>query len=304
MKKKFKKMLLVECDLGGPEAGAALGPNALYSLLGENAELVDVIRCAEISDCHNTTPQAHNLKEINDCLYQISQSVSEFFKKNQNESLGIIAGDHSTACGSLAGLKTANPDARIGVIWIDAHADIHSPYTTPSGNVHGMPIAAAVGADHKKIAINSIDQETHAEWEKTKRLSQSSFTLNDLVYIGIRDLEQQEQEVLEQHNIPHYSVSSVSRLGGTEVATAALKYLEHCSSIYVSFDIDSLDAELVPGTGTPVTDGLDAFNTMKIISTLAASDKVKLLEVVEINPLLDQGNKTTELVARILEGVF
>lgn len=304
MNTKFENILLVECDLGGPKAGAACGPRALHPLLNPNINLVEAID-TPINRCRESlTPRAHFLKEINECISRISNSVFDFFTENPEKRLGVVAGDHSTACGTLSGLKRSFPDSRIGVVWIDAHADIHSPFTSPSGNVHGMPIAAATGLDHNEMAINTLGCDEKMLWENTKAIAGSSFTLEDLVYIGIRDLEEQEWNILNEHQIPNFSVSKVAAKGGIEIAKDALKLLNKCDLIYVSFDIDSLDASLVPGTGTPVSDGLNAIEVVEMLSVFSLSEKVKLIEVAEINPLLDNQNETADLVAQIMEGIF
>ncbi|WP_164518170.1 arginase [Pseudoalteromonas rubra] len=303
MKSTFENAIVVECDLGAPQSGAALGGRALLSELEGKVNVYRTINTAALPTRQSDTKEAHYLGEINECLDEISISVQEYFNNNL-KSLSIIAGDHSTACGSIAGLRKAFPEKKIGVVWIDAHADIHSPYTTPSGNVHGMPVAAAAGKDHIHRAINTLDANTITLWNRTKEICGQSIELNNLVYIGIRDLEQEEWDILEEEKIKYYSASEVNTQGARDTALDTLSYLSDCDILYVSFDIDSLDSEYVPGTGTPVDGGLRTEQAKEILSIIHESNKVKLFEVVEINPLLDDKNETAKCIADILSGIF
>lgn len=299
----IKDAIVVECDLGGPHSGAALGCRALLAELGNKVNVVETINVAALPIRQSELVKAHYLDEINTCLSEISNAIENYFKKSDTQ-LKVIAGDHSTASGSLAGLKKSFPDKKIGVVWIDAHADIHSPYTTPSGNVHGMPVAAAASKDHIHRACNELDQKTVELWNETKKICSKSISLSDLVYIGIRDLEQEEWDILEEENIKYYEVAEIEAKGATQVANEALEYLSKCDLLYVSFDIDSLDAEIVPGTGTPVGDGLSVEQAQDLLGVLYRSEKLKLFEVVEINPLLDNKNETAKRVAKTLINAF
>ncbi|MCF6439063.1 arginase [Pseudoalteromonas luteoviolacea] len=299
----IKDVIVVECDLGGPHSGAALGCRALLAELGDKVNVVDSINVAALPVRQSKLKKAHYLGEINECIDRLSSSIFHFYQNNDSQ-LKVIAGDHSTASGSLAGLKKAFPDKRIGVVWIDAHADIHSPYTTPSGNVHGMPVAAAACKDHLHRARNELDEQTVELWNNTKALCGESIALKDLVYVGIRDLEQEEWDIVKEENIKYFQVADLNEQGSKRIAHQCLEYLDDCDLLYVSFDIDSLDAKLVPGTGTPVGDGLSVEQAQELLSVLFSSEKLKMFEVVEINPLLDNKNETAKRVASTLIGAF
>lgn len=220
----------------------------------------------------------------------------------------VLSGDHSSALGTLAGLQKAYPKDSIGVIWIDAHTDLHSPWSTPSGNVHGMPLGAALGLDHQQLAINTLEGETKRHWQEMKNLG-SHFPLlkpNQLVYFGIRDYEAQEAALLEQLPLKFFDVATCRTFGIEKCVAKALTFLESMDHLYVSFDVDVFDASTVSdGTGTPVANGFSVDEVSQILKAIFTSQKVVALEVAEINPLLDhKGNSMAESAFRVLDHVF
>jgi arginase len=304
IQKKFEHAIIVECELGGPHNGASMGGRAFFSQFEQGTSVLETITTPVRKVRQSNTPKAHYLSDINQCLRDISEAVAQHYKRSPESRLLVVAGDHSTACGTLAGLKRAYPKSTIGTIWIDAHADIHSPYTSPSGNVHGMPVAAAAGDDHIDFKIKELDGETTALWEATKDICQNSIDYNNLIYIGIRDLEKAEWDVIAKNNIKYYSVDSIENRDCSEVCNEIFLKLERCDMIYISFDIDALDQRYVPGTGTPVKGGLSLERTQELISMLCQNDKIKALEVVEINPLLDTYNETASRIANMLSNAI
>lgn len=219
----------------------------------------------------------------------------------------VLSGDHSSALGTISGVKEHFKDKRLGVVWIDAHADMHSPYTTPSGNVHGMPLAAALGADNKKNQINEVPESTEMEWNRMKNIGIEGpkFLPEDLVYFGVRDTEPPEDEIRKALGLRKYMVHEVRYKGLDNVMDEVLEKLAQCDVIYISFDVDSLDCDLVSrGTGTPVSKGFDPEEVKQIINRLINTDKVACLEVTEVNPLLDErGNKMAETAFDVLNEV-
>ena len=220
----------------------------------------------------------------------------------------IISGDHSSAIGSLSGIKKAFPDKTLAAIWIDAHADLHTPYTTPSGNVHGMPLAAALGIDNISSSGNSIDPNTMASWEQLKAMGIEGpkLTPDHLIYFGMRSLEAVEQEIMSRLNIRNYPVYEVRHRGLSTCVQEAIDQLSGVDLIYISFDVDSMDCNLVShGTGTPVEKGFDPQEVIQLIRAFMATDKVVSLEVSEINPLLDEkGNKMAETAFEVIQQLF
>jgi arginase len=220
----------------------------------------------------------------------------------------VLSGDHSIAAGTIAGIKKAYPSKRLGVVWIDAHADIHSPFTTPSGNVHGMPLAAALGLDNLELKINELSEKESAGWNAMKNLSGvcPSVLPEDTVYFGVRDTEEQEDEIIENQEIRNFLVEEIRYRGMDVCLTEAIERLDNCDLIYISFDVDSMDCDLISyGTGTPVSKGFDEVEIKEIISGFLETEKVACLEFVEINPTLDEKkNKMAETAFEILEEVL
>lgn len=219
----------------------------------------------------------------------------------------IISGDHSSALGSISGIKAAYPEKTLGVIWIDAHADLHSPFTSPSGNVHGMPLAAALAVDNKEFQINDVTGVTGDYWAGMKNIGTNGAKIKPghLIYFGVRDTEEPEDKQIEKLGIRNYRVDEIRYRGIGECMNEALKKLNECQIIYVSFDVDSLDCDLISrGTGTPVSKGFDQYEVIEIINATMETGKVACLELVEINPLLDtRGNKMAETAFEVLDAV-
>ena len=215
----------------------------------------------------------------------------------------VLAGDHSTAAGTICGIKKAHPHRRLGVIWIDAHADFHSPYTTPSGNMHGMPLAMVTGIDNEECEQNDVEEETEAVWEKIKQIGSNGPKVDpkDIVFIGVRDTEKPEDHLIEKYEIRNFTAEEVNHRGVKKVAKEALKILKDCDQIYISFDVDSLDTEVSKGTGTPVPNGLKKEQAFELNRELIKDKRVCCWEIVEVNPTLDTENKMAENAFEILE---
>jgi arginase len=217
----------------------------------------------------------------------------------------VLGGDHSTAAGTIAGVKKAFPDRRIGVVWIDAHADIHSPYTTPSGNMHGMPVAIASSTDNLEKRCNDPSEETIAHWERCKALGVPgpNIRLDDLVYVAVRDTEKPEDHLIATHPIPNFRTDDVRTFGPAAIAEKCLAKLQGVDLIYVTFDVDSMDSAISMGTGTPVPHGLTVAEARIINETLCKDPRVCCWEMCEINPVLDTLNTMAETSLGIFEAV-
>jgi arginase len=191
----------------------------------------------------------------------------------------------------------------LGVIWIDAHADLHTPYTTPSGNMHGMPIACVLGEDNKERQQNKPDDETIEYWEKLKALGgiTPKINYNDLVYIALRDFEPQEEFLIKKNKVRVFNLQEIRKKAVERVAIESLNYLDHCDIIYVSFDVDSMDSRISSGTGTPVPNGITEKEAGNLIYYIMRSKKIVCFEMVEINPTLDKENLMAENAFEILQ---
>jgi arginase len=199
----------------------------------------------------------------------------------------------------------AYPNARIGVIWIDAHADLHSPYTTPSGNMHGMPLAATLAEDNEILKLNNVDETTRDYWEKLKNIGGISPKLNynNLVYVALRDYEREEDYLIRQNKVRVFTTDEINTYGTDKVGREILAAVEPCDYIYISFDVDSMDSSISKGTGTPVPNGITEKQAAALILRLLLNEKVVCFEITEINPTLDKENLMAENAFEILQRV-
>ena len=300
----------VDCDLGAGIPGASSGIELLKNTVQRHSDLLQLseslieeirtgIRASTSRDDLGTTittPHARHIETITKVMHDAAGLVATTLE--QGSFPLVLAGDHSTAASTIAGIRRAHPQQRLGVIWIDAHADIHSPFTTPSGNMHGMPLAIASRHDNLPEAINDPDATTRSLWNNLQQLhgSQSpAISLHDLIYVGVRDTESAEDITLAKHAIPVIGTADIRRDGATHVAKQCLSYLSEVDLIYVSLDVDALDSTICKGTGTPVPDGLWAHEAMLLIKTLLTDPRVCCWEICEINPHLDVLNTLAEV---------
>ena len=243
-------------------------------------------------------------------LIDVYKDISEKIENQlaNNKYPIIFSGDHSNAYGSICGLKKFYPNEDLGIIWIDAHADLHSPYTTPSGNIHGMPLAMALNEDNFKFEIGDVDDETVKVWDQLKKINNvfPKIKPSNIIYIGLRDTEKEEDYLIKKHNINIFNPLKVRSLGVKNmVKTIKNDMLKKCKHVYVSFDVDSLDSEKVSsGTGTPIKNGLLIDECKIMLRSFYEWDKSRCLEITEINPLLDKKNKMTKSIFDILEYVL
>jgi arginase len=250
----------------------------------------------------STRKFAKRLDGIERMYRNIEKEVSQKLKNNYFPV--IFSGDHSNAGGTISGIKTAYPRKRLGVIWIDAHADLHSPYTSPSGNVHGMPLATAVHDDNLENQNNQPSEETIWHWNEMKGSNQR-VKHSDLFFIGVRDTEEPENNLMKKHSIPNITTDELRKLGVAEVAKKALEHLKDCEIIYISFDVDSMDPSVSKGTGTPVPGGLTEDEARELILNLIEDKRLCCFETTEINPLLDdKGNAMAEAAFRVVKPVI
>jgi arginase len=248
---------------------------------------------------------AKRIEYVNEQCERVSAAVAQNMMNHYFPI--VLSGDHSSALGTISGIKAAFPTKKLGVIWLDAHADIHSPFTSPSGNIHGMPLAAALGFDNLKCQINEPGEPTKYHWELMKNIGIQGpkITANHLVYFGLRDFEEPEKKLIDEHKIQFYKVEEVRARGISLGVKEAIEKLNDCDHIYISFDVDSMDADSVSyGTGTPVPIGFFASEIVEIFDTLMETKKVCCIEFTEINPLLDnKGNKMAETAFQVLDHI-
>jgi arginase len=295
-------------ELGAGTRGASLGPEAIRTAARtKGSRLFSQFEIQKVDDHNDLLDAPTNFQ-----FAKYIDGLSTVFASLTDKILGcishevlplLISGDHSAAAGTLAALKKAYPDKRIGVVWIDAHADIHSPYTTPSGNIHGMPIAAALGLDHLHLAKNQLDTQTISQWDALKS---KAFLAQDLVYIGVRDTEPEEDAVMSELNLRNYTVAELRQKGLQTCLQEITQKLAACDLLYVSFDVDSIDPEETSfGTGTPVANGLSFAEADQILTYFAQDAKLCAVEIVEVNPCLDdEKNKMAEHALELIEHII
>lgn len=299
-------------DIGAGTRGSDLGIDAIeIAAINKGSDFFVRYSHKDVKTRNHSVynPLQHPFAKYINQIYKQCKEVYTVVEQtiNNNRFPLVFSGDHSSAIGTVSGVKEAYPHKTLGVIWVDAHADIHSPYTTPSGNMHGMPLAALLHLDNQHIAKNELYDETKLYWDKLKSLGGDfkKIAPEHLVYFGVRDTEQEEIQILEDLNIKNYTVEETRNLGVKKAVERALLQLQDCDILYISFDVDSMDSELISnGTGTPVPKGFDAAEIKELLKELIKSSKVVCLEVVEINPLLDnKGNKMAEVTFDILEDI-
>tara|TARA_Y100000766_G_scaffold267297_1_gene262383 strand:- start:7243 stop:8205 length:963 start_codon:yes stop_codon:yes gene_type:complete len=303
------RLLNISSEIGAGTRGASKSLEGLkLAAIKRESSIFKTHKIIKVKDENNSLqkninfPNAKRIKAIYEVLNRVSSCVKKELLKNNFPVL--ISGDHSISIGTIAGIKSAFKNQTIGVVWIDAHADIHSPYTTPSGNMHGMPVAASLGIDNILPKGNHPHTEAIKLWDSIKSLGDICPKLNpeNIVYIGVRDTEWQENELIDKLGIKNYTVDFIRDNGAILTAKMALENLADCDLIYVSFDVDVLDTSISEGTGTPVANGLFLTELKSLIFEFSKSEKLCCFEIVEINPIIDnKGNSMAEIGLDILE---
>lgn len=288
----------------GPDAiiTAARAKNSIFFSEHEMHYLPDVNHLLDLPIKHAFAKRIEGVKQVYDA---ISEKVLSELKGNHFPI--VLAGDHGSAGGTIAGVKKAYPEKRLGVIWIDAHGDLHTPYTTPSGNMHGMPLAIALSEDNLECRKNDVPKETVELWEELQNLGGKGAKIRpeDLVFIGVRDTEEEENAIFSRLSLKNFKVEEVNELGAEKIAEKTLKYLDACDIIYISFDVDSMDPKATSyGTGTPVKNGLIPKQAKQLLNILGSNPKTVCIEFVEVNPCLDEKlNRMGEIAFGLIESL-
>ena len=304
------KLIKNRSDIGAGTRGSDMGIDALeIAAINQENNFFTRHRYVDVAT-HNESiyDMVHNsfAKRIGHVYEQCTRVSLEIDKCIREGHFPVVlSGDHSSALGTIGGLKIAHPDYTLGVVWIDAHADLHSPYTSPSGNVHGMPIAAALDEDNLEHQINEVEASTKKYWQALKHIGADGAKVSSdhLVYFGVRDTEVPEDRQIERLQIRNFTVEEVRFKGVQPCVEEAMQRLGDCDMLYVSFDVDSLDCDMISyGTGTPAPKGFDQYEVMGIINGFIETGNVECVEFVEINPLLDnKGNRMAEVTFEVLE---
>jgi arginase len=305
---KKVKLIEVKSEIGAGTRGASLGVDAIkIAALDYGSTFFRQFDSVEIPTENQLlfeapgSPYAKRIRGIISMCEKVAVAIKNSLKGNEFPI--VLAGDHSTSIGTVSGIRMAYPNKKLGVISIDAHADLHSPYTTPSGNVHGMGMAAILGEDNASNKMNKPDKDTLELWNRLKKLGNISpkIEYSDLVYISLRDVEPEESYLFKRNKVKVFSSAEVKRNGVEKIARDALAYLNHCNLIYISFDVDSMDSSISKGTGTPVRHGITEKEAGSLIVRLIQNEKVCCFEIAEVNPTLDKENLMAENTFEILQ---
>jgi len=287
-------------ELGAGTRGASLGIDALrIASLNKGSDYFlkhKVITLKNNNEMLFDSVKFASAKRIKGIVKVFNRVCNEVEKTISNGKFPLIlAADHSSAGGTIAGIKKKYPNKRLGAIWIDAHADLHSPYTSPTGNVHGMPLATAIAFDNKECQVKEPSENAIKHWTELKETGGMSpkMLTEDIVYFGVRDTELPEDEIIRREGIKNFTVAETREKGIQAACEQALEILKNCDLIYISFDVDSMDCDIVStGTGTPVPNGFTPEEADAIIQLLIQSEKLVCFEMVEINPTLDNKQNT------------
>jgi arginase len=280
-------------DLGQQRRGVDMGPSAVrYAGLQDRLERLgyevhdhgnvtvpikeEVLQAEKRAGEKSDPVNAHHLNAVIDVCAAIYTQMTK--SVHPGEFAIFLGGDHSISIGTVSGVASRG---KHGVIWVDAHADYNTPQTSPSGNIHGMPVAVLLGEGIP--ALSSIGG-------KSPKLDASQ-----VVMVGIRDLDAPERDRLAKSGIGVFTMTDIDEHGIGQIARRILDRLSQFDTIHVSLDMDSLDPSEAPGVGTPVRGGLTYREAHLLMEVFAQSGKVRSLDIVEVNPILDDSNKTAEL---------
>jgi arginase len=302
------KLIEVASEIGAGTRGASLGIEAIkIAALDFMSSFFIHFPSEKISSDNRIlyepidSPYAKRIKGITTMYERVSKAISETIKSHFFPV--IISGDHSNAGATITGIKMAKPKSKLGVIWIDAHADLHTPYTTPSGNMHGMPLAIALNEDNEEYAVHDVEEETKKQWNHLKNMGKimPKILPEDVVFISLRDYEKEEKHLIEKYDMKVFTTNEVRRKGPENIVRSVIRYLSDCTDLYVSFDVDSLDSSISRGTGTPVSNGLKEREAEDLISKFMQNHKICCFEITEVNPTLDKENLMAEIAFNILQ---
>jgi len=275
----------VAIDLGAGTPGVSMGPTAIRyaGVIDKLAQIgYEVKDEGDIVANKPISPKSDGIKLKNlDEVTRVNQELCDMVSKVMGKGRFplVLGGDHSIAIGTIAGVLQHKKN--LGVIWFDAHGDINTEETSPSGNIHGMPVAVSLGFGHERLtAIGGVDNKLQTD---------------KFVFVGCRDLDVGERKVLKELGVTVFTMHEIDRLGMTEVISRAIKIASSgTDGIHVSFDMDSMDPMYAQGTGTRVPGGMTYRESHLALEMIALSEKLVSAEFVEVNPIIDNNNQTAK----------
>ena len=280
-------------DLGQKRRGVDMGPSAIryaglqdrlarlgYNVTDHGNISVPVLEQIEPNPLDERAYNAHAIGQICTSIHDHMLQVIT------DGSIGIcLGGDHSIALGTVA--AALDRPQKVGVLWIDAHGDFNTPETSPSGNVHGMVVAALMGKCPPVLTVGS------------QRLRP-----DQIVFIGIRDLDTEEKRAMREAGVKVFTMRDIDENGMATVVSAALNALGNVDVLHVSLDMDALDPRHAPGVGTPVSGGLTYREAHLLLEMLADDGRTRTLDIVEVNPILDNNNRTARIAVELAASLF
>lgn len=296
MENKNVSIIGVPCDYGQQRRGVDMGPSAIrYAGLQERLKTVG----HHVEDEGNIQVLSHhhveqdddrllNLEEVIQVNTALAERVHAVIQKNRTPL--VLGGDHSIAIGTLAGLSMKYKN--LGVIWFDAHADLNTPETTPSGNIHGMPLATSIGLGHERLT--------------TILHNGPKIKAQNIVIIGGRSIDAGERVLIKERGIKIYTMHEIDRLGMTYVMEETIAYFkaQQIDGLHLSLDLDALDPLYTPGVGTPVAGGITYRESHLAMEMIQESGMLTSAEFVEVNPILDERNKTADVAVALIGSLF
>jgi arginase len=293
------RIIGVPMDLGASRRGVDMGPSALrvaglqarIKQLGHQVEDIGNISVKQPEEMSYGEKRAKYLAEIADACKDLGAIVEKSLEETMLPV--VLGGDHSIAAGTLSGVAAhfKKKEKKIGLIWLDAHGDINTPESSPSGNIHGMPLAAAMGYGAMEL-VELLGFKPKVEPQ-------------NISLVGIRDLDTQEKKLAKKSGVHVFTMRDIDERGMREVMSDALKYaMDDTDGISVSLDMDFVDPSDAPGVGTPVRGGVTYREAHLAMEMLADTEAMVSLEIVEINPVIDEHNRTALLgVELVLSGL-
>jgi arginase len=281
-------------DLGAGRRGVDMGPSAIryagiddrLAELGYACSDLGNVETAVAEAAQQENAQARFLTEIKRACERVARLVAGATRAQQMPI--VLGGDHSVAIGTLGGLASVHGPG--GVLWFDAHGDLNTPETTPSGNVHGMPLAATLG--------QALDTFASEAWPLP------ALDPKHVALLGIRSLDAGERALVKELGIAVYTMTDLDRRGVEPVVREALERVAGAPFVHVSLDMDVIDPEVAPGVGTPVRGGLSYREAHLAMELVAEWGQFSSFEVVEVNPILDRENATGELAVELVASAF
>ncbi|MGB9428999.1 MAG: arginase [Gammaproteobacteria bacterium] len=296
-----KKILItnVHLDLGAGRRGTDMGSSAMHvagvvpALEKLGHRVVGVYNIGQVSQeaAEVGNPKTRYLGVINEVCRELADLTEHSLESGEFPLL--LGGDHSQAIGSIAGISRyfKRQGKTLGVLWVDAHTDMNTPNTSPSGNIHGMPLATLLGVGPEELTSISGDGP--------------ALSAENVVVFGVRDVDKSEAELVKKIGVRVFTMSEIDARGAAACLDEAMQILARASAgIHLSYDLDGSDPSVAPGTGTPVPGGLNFRESHLVCEVIARSGRLTSMEVVELNPILDIENRTGKFAVWLIQSAL